>query len=158
MPAVVIRTCYDGDQIGEVSHFTRNLEQHCGDNLDDGTSTKMREYYREMLDLKNRDNSLFERKIDISENMMKDLTQKEVNKLNEQRTTATTMEPCDLLYIDKLQSMIIIGKGMQDEEFSERLHFLWKTDLFKGINRNHLLPLITNLDVRFYRKGEYIQR
>lgn len=88
--------------------------------------------------------------------MLKDLSTEEVEKLNEQRTTATTMEPTDLLYIDKLQSMLIIGKGMQDEMFQERLHFLWKVDLFKGVNRNHLLPLITNLDIRIFRKGEFI--
>jgi len=49
--------------------------------------------------------------------MIKDLTPDEVEKLNEHRTTATTMEPCDLLYIDKLHSMVVIGKGMQDEAF-----------------------------------------
>ena len=27
MPPVVIRTAYDGDQIGEVSHFTRNVDK-----------------------------------------------------------------------------------------------------------------------------------
>ena len=68
------------------------------------------------------------------------------------------MEACDLLYIDKLQSMLVIGKGMQDEKFLTRLRFFWNIDLFKGINRNHLLPLITNLDVRYYRKGEFIQK
>ena len=47
---------------------------------------------------------------------------------------------------------------MQDEKFMERLTFLWKVDLFKGINRNHLQPLITNLDIRIFRKGEFIQR
>lgn len=52
--------------------------------------------------------------------------------------------------------MIAIGTGMQDEAFQERLHFLWKIDLFKDINRNHLLPLITNMEVRMFRKGEFI--
>lgn len=45
---------------------------------------------------------------------------------------------------------------MQDDMFQERLKFLWTLDLFKGINRNHLLPLITNLDIRSFRKGEFI--
>lgn len=27
MPLVVIRTCYDGDQFGEVSHFAKNIEK-----------------------------------------------------------------------------------------------------------------------------------
>lgn len=34
MPKVVIRTCYDGDQFGEVSHFAANIEKisaMCGD-------------------------------------------------------------------------------------------------------------------------------
>ena len=90
--------------------------------------------------------------------MVKDLDQAEVDKLNAQRTTATTMEPCDLLYIDKLQSMLVVCQGMQDEKFLTRLRFFWNIDLFKGINRNHMLPLITNLDIRYYRKGQYIQR
>ena len=47
---------------------------------------------------------------------------------------------------------------MQEEKFLDRLRFLWSIDLFKGINRNHLLPLITNLNVRIFRKGEFIQR
>lgn len=85
--------------------------------------------------------------------MVKDLPQEEVDKLNAQRTTATTMEPCDLLFIDKLSSMLIIGEGMQDEKFVDRVNFMWNIDIFKGINRNHLLPLITNLDARCYRKG-----
>jgi len=38
MPAVVIRTCYDGDYFGEVSHFTTNVEKmsalvHLGSNV-----------------------------------------------------------------------------------------------------------------------------
>ena len=88
--------------------------------------------------------------------MTKDLSPIELAKLNAHRTSATSMEPCDLLYINKLQSMLAIGMGMQDEAFQERLHFLWKIDLFKDINRNHLLPLITNMEVRVFRKGEYI--
>ena len=103
-----------------------------------------------------RQESIFERKIKVSKSMIKDLDDTEIRKLNAQRTSATTMEPCDLLYINKLHSMLTIGKGMQDESFKERLHFLWKVDLFKGVNRNHLIPLITNLDVRYYRKGQFI--
>ena len=56
--------------------------------------------------------SIFEKKIKISAEMIEDLSEKEVNELNKHRTTATTMEPCDLLYIDKLQSMFVLGKGM----------------------------------------------
>ena len=40
----------------------------------------------------------------------------------------------------------------------ERLNFMNKIDLFKGINRNHLLPLISNLIIKRYRKGQYIQK
>lgn len=68
------------------------------------------------------------------------------------------MEPCDLLVIDKLQSMYIMSKELQDTVFKHRLEFLWQIDLFQGINRNHLLPLITNLEVKMFKKGEYIQR
>ena len=151
MPAVVIRTCYDGDQFGEVSHFTKNLEK-MNSLIGIDTSTQ------EQLALKNlrADQSMFERKLRVSDDMLKDLSNEEVDKLNQQRTTATTCESCDLLFINKLQSMFIIGKGMQDDLFQERLKFLWTIDLFKSINRNHLLPLITNLDIRFFRKGQYI--
>jgi len=44
------------------------------------------------------------------------------------------MEPCDLLYIDKVRAMKIINEGMKDQLFLERLKFLWQIDLFKGIN------------------------
>lgn len=44
--------------------------------------------------------------------MIEDLKEDEVNELNKHRTSATTMEACDLLYIDKLQSMFVVGKGM----------------------------------------------
>ena len=107
MPPVVIRTCYDGDQFGEMSHFTTNVEQ-MNDLMDMGTTNE------EQLDMKMREESIFERKIKISKEMVQDLTDEEVDNLNQQRTTATTMESCDFLYIDKLQSMFIIGKGMQD--------------------------------------------
>ena len=153
MPLVVIRTCYDGDQFGEVSHFAKNIEK-INSMIGIDTNTQ------EQIDLQNRGSyaSMFERKLRVSDEMLKDLTQEEVEMLNQQRTTATTCESCDLLYINKLQSMFIIGKGMQDDIFQERLKFLWTLDLFKGINRNHLLPLITNLDIRSFRKGEFIQR
>ena len=45
---------------------------------------------------------------------MQDLTPDEVNVLNQQRTTATTMEKCDLLYINKEDSMSIIKAGTED--------------------------------------------
>ena len=98
MPLVVIRTCYDGDQFGEVSHFTKNLENSL---IGVDTTTK------EQLDLKNirADKSMFEQKLRVSDEMIKDLSAEEVDKLNQQRTTATTCESCDLLYINKLESM-----------------------------------------------------
>lgn len=149
MPPVVIRTCYDGDQFGEVSHFTANLEKI--------SALCKAGAVQDQLDLKAKEeDTIFEKQIKVSEDMIKDLSPVELAKLNAHRTTATSMEPCDLLYIDKLQSMLAIGTGMQDEAFQERLHFLWKIDLFKDINRNHLLPLITNMEVRVFRKGEYI--
>ena len=57
---------------------------------------------QEQIDLKNREDSIFERKIIINENMTRNLSKDEVAKLNAQRTSATTMEPCDILVIDKL--------------------------------------------------------
>lgn len=68
------------------------------------------------------------------------------------------MEWCDLLYIDKKQSMEIIKAGTHDENFKEREKFLRKIPLFQKINTTHLQPLISNLVVKKYRKGEYIQR
>ena len=82
-----------------------------------------------------------------------DLTEEEVRKLNKQQTTATTMEACDLLYINRVESMKVLLGGMQDSVLVERLSFLNKIDLFKGINRNHLLPLVSNLIIKRYRKG-----
>ena len=63
------------------------------------------------------------------------------------------MEACDLLYINRVESMKVLLGGMQDSVLVERLSFLNKIDLFKGINRNHLLPLVSNLIIKRYRKG-----
>lgn len=63
------------------------------------------------------------------------------------------MEACDLLYINRVESMKVLLGGMQDSVLVERLSFLNKLDLFKGINRNHLLPLVSNLIIKRYRKG-----
>lgn len=63
------------------------------------------------------------------------------------------MESCILLKINKLQSMKIINDTLKSEKFMKRVKFLWKIDLFKGINRNHLLPLISNIIIKKYRKG-----
>ena len=94
----------------------------------------------------------------MTEDDMKDLTQAEVDKLNQQRTTAVTMEPCDLLYLDKEESMRIIKAGTDEVHFKKRHDFLKTIPLFKNINTNHLQPLITNINVEKYRKGDYIQR
>ena len=69
---------------------------------------------------------------------MKALTPEEVARLNQQRTTATTMEKCDLLYIDKVKSMSIIKAGTEDQSFLERLKFLQSIPLFQKINTTHL--------------------
>jgi len=66
------------------------------------------------------------------------------------------METCDLLVINKVKSMEIIKAGTEDKEFIKRLAFLRKIPLFQKINTNHLQPLISNLEVKTYRKGDYI--
>lgn len=66
------------------------------------------------------------------------------------------MERCDLLYINKEDSMRIIKAGTEDQSFIDRLTFLLQIPLFQKINTNHLQPLISNLVVKKYRKGEYI--
>ena len=76
------------------------------------------------MELKNRGNEIFEQKIDLEQRGQADLTEEEVRRLNVQRTSATTMEPCDLLYINKLDSMLIICQGMQEKSFVDRLEFL----------------------------------
>ena len=38
------------------------------------------------------------------------------------------------------------------------LDFLWKIDLFQGIDRTHLLPLVSNIKKTKYRFGDYIQK
>ena len=87
---------------------------------------------------------------------MKDLSQTEVDKLNQQRTTAVTMETCDLLFIDKEISMRIIKEGTEESHFIRRLEFLRTIPLFQKINTNHLQPLISNIIVEKFRKGSYI--
>ena len=74
------------------------------------------------------------------------------------KVSAYTMEPCDLLYIDKKKSMEIIGEGLADEVFVGMLDFLWNIDLFSRIERTHLLPLVSNMIVKKYRFGQYIQK
>jgi CRP-like cAMP-binding protein len=54
--------------------------------------------------------------------------------------------------------MSIIKAGTEDQSFLKRLEFLKKIPLFQKINTTHLQPLISNLVVKKYRKGEYIQR
>ena len=66
------------------------------------------------------------------------------------------MEACDLLYIEKTRSMKIIGEGMAQSGFVDKLDFLWKVDLFQGIDRTHLLPLVSNIKTKKYKFGEYI--
>ena len=63
------------------------------------------------------------------------------------------MEPCILLKINKVESLKIINKTLMGNKFNEIVKFLWKIDLFKGINKNHLLPLISNIIIKKYRKG-----
>ena len=48
------------------------------------------------------------------------------------------METCDLLYINKEESMRIIKDGMEAEQFKERVEFLKTIKLFEKINTNHL--------------------
>ena len=73
--------------------------------------------------------------------------------MNRERVSAYAMEACDLLYINKRKSMLIIGEGMTDSGFVDMLDFLWKIDLFEGIDRTHLLPLVSNIIVKRYRFG-----
>jgi len=54
--------------------------------------------------------------------------------------------------------MSVIKAGTEDQSFLKRLEFLKKIPLFQKINTTHLQPLISNLVVKKYRKGEYIQR
>ena len=69
------------------------------------------------------------------------------------------MEHCDLLFLDKDVSKDIIGKGMNEEEFIEMLNFLWHIEegkLFENVDRQHLLPLISNIEKIKYRYGDYL--
>lgn len=140
MPPVVIRTCYDGDRFGEVCHFQKDIKSFAGYDI------------QEQFDVHNKE-SVFEERLNMTKEMAEDLTEEEVRKLNKQQTTATTMEACDLLYINRVESMKVLLGGMQDSVLVERLSFLNKIDLFKGINRNHLLPLVSNLIIKRYRKS-----
>ncbi len=69
------------------------------------------------------------------------------------------MENCDLLFLDKDRSKDIIGFGMNDKRFVDMLNFLWHIDeghLFENVDRQHLLPLISNIEIKQYRYGDYI--
>ena len=140
MPPVVIRTCYDGDRFGEVCHFQKDIKSFAGYDI------------QEQFDVHNQE-SIFAERLNLTKEMAEDLSDEEVSKLNKQQTTATTMEACDLLYINRVESMKVLLGGMQDSVLVERLSFLNKIDLFKGTNRNHLLPLVSNLIIKRYRKG-----
>ena len=96
MPPIVLRTCYDGDEFGEISHFSKNIAElkEVGEKFKDDLTELLQTHVEEHPD--------FYRKYKVSEEMMADLEQEEVDKLNEHRTSATTMEPCDLLFIDKM--------------------------------------------------------
>ena len=134
----MVRTCYDGDQFGELTYFTNDM----------GSSKTS---YKEQMQLAMKTGATWKKPKDYNH-----LTLDERNDLNKERSSAFTMEPCDLLYIDKKQSMRIIGEGMADQGFIEMLEFVWKIDLFAGIDRTHLLPLVSNIVVKRYRFGEYI--
>lgn len=58
VPKIVIKSCYDGDQFGEVSHFTSNLKEL-------QTLSSVGADMKEQMELKNRDNEIFEQKIDL---------------------------------------------------------------------------------------------
>jgi hypothetical protein len=90
--------------------------------------------------------------------MKKDLTEVQLQRLNANKETAITIEPCILLKIKKSQSMAIINETLKSDFFVKKVNFLWRLDLFRGINKNHMLPLISNLIVKKYNKGQYIQR
>ena len=50
---------------------------------------------------------------------------------------------------------------MSDQQFVDMLNFLWHIDegsLFENIDRQHLMPLVSNIDKKKYSYGEYIQR
>ena len=69
------------------------------------------------------------------------------------------MEACDFLFLDKDRSKDIIGFGMNDQSFVDMLNFLWHIDegqLFENVDRQHLLPLISNIEIKQYRYGDYI--
>ena len=85
--------------------------------------------------------------------MTEDLSENETRKLNKQSTTATCMEDCDLLYINRVQSMKVLVGGTNNTALVERLDFISKVDLFKDINCNHLLPLVSNIVTKKFRKG-----
>ena len=66
------------------------------------------------------------------------MTQKQLETFNKERATATTLEYCDLLFINKEKSKNIVGSGMSDEQFVDMLNFLWHIDegsLFENIDR-----------------------
>ena len=52
--------------------------------------------------------------------------------------------------------MKIMKSSRTDEKFIEKLEFLQSMPLFKMIEASHLQPLISNLIVKTYSKGEYI--
>ena len=77
------------------------------------------------------------KKKEMPENL-NDMTQHQRFEFNKEHATATTMEYCDLLFLDKDKSKDIIGFGMNDQRFVEMLNFLWHIDegqLFENVDR-----------------------
>lgn len=137
MPPVVVRTCYDGDHFGEMLNFTARMQPK--KKVEETEEEIIKSSVRKATQKEEHGSTGFlakDRYMDEEE--MKDLSAEEVNVLNQQRTTATTIETCDFLYIRKDVSMAIIKKGMEGLEFTERAEFLAGLKLFKRINRNHL--------------------
>jgi hypothetical protein len=68
------------------------------------------------------------------------------------------LEDCDLLYFKHSTVSDITESAIaNDPSFSDRYNCLSKLDLFTGFERKSILPLASNLLVRTYRKGQYIQ-
>ena len=153
MPQMVVSTKYDGDVFGETVHFTSNIDSLKYKDDSKALDLKMKDKIKKMMN---------NRLVQLTKGKNKkvdELSIEEVNDLNRQRYTATTIEACYVLEIDKLQGMLEICTGMEEQKVHQAYAFLRSVSPFRDIDDDILLPIITRLGApKQYKFGEYIHR
>ena len=110
MPPIVIRTCYDGDQFAEMNFFKSRIgpENNLKLKKNETEEEFMKQHMKKQRSTDSSKVQLFSKERFMTDEKAQDLPPEEVRELNKQRTSAETMETCDLLYINKEQSKKIV--------------------------------------------------